>query len=309
MYEEYQKKLRETAEGFLVGTGEDSELVIDNLKGIKKFDKPEIISLLNYFASIEKNPKTLYYIVKEIAKHRDKSSIRILTELLTTYKENNEQYLKVRCMAANALGSIKDESTIVPLMYVMNDKEENYKIRLCAAEALGKLGTGQAVMPLIKILSDDEEKSIYLKESATKALGMIGDERAVEPLINILEIQKDIKDKFSFLREKAVEALGKLNFNKDKRLEALKKVIYDKSPHVRASAIEAISEIEHNEILDIIEPMIYDDNECVAKTAVCALYNIKGEEYILKLLTKKDLPTHCRTEIEEILEDREDDNE
>lgn len=309
MHEKNRKNLREVADKFFVGTGESSDIVIENLKKLKNFDKLEAITLLNYFASIEKNPKTLYFIVKEIAKHKDKSSAWVLIEILTGFKSEADQYLKVRCTAANALGVIKDESATIPLMYIMNDREENYRVRLCAAESLGKLGSGQAVMPLIRILSDDEEKSVYLKESATKALGMLGDERAVEPLINILDMKKEIVGKFSFLKEKAVEALGRLNINKDKRVEALKKVLYDKSPHVRASAIEALSETQHDGVVDLIEPLVYDDNESVAKTAICALYNLEGEEYILKLLTKENLPTVCRVEIEEILEENENDEE
>lgn len=307
MSEENRKKfLEESAAKFLVGTGETSEIVVENLKKLKGFDKQEAIALLNYFAGIENNPKTLYYIVKELEKYKDKSSVGVFIELLTSFKCDKDQFLKVRCTAANALGNLKDESAIVPLMYVMNDRDENYRLRLGAAESLGKLGNGHAVMPLIKILSDDEEKSIYLKESATKALGMLGDERAVDPLINILEMKRDLLDKFTFLREKAVEALGKLNFKKDKRVEALKKVLYDKSPHVRASAIESLSETEHETVVELIEPMINDDNESVAKTAICALYNLEGRDYLLKLLTRENLPTACRVEIEEILEEEDE---
>ncbi len=309
MHEDNIKKLQEAAAKYLIGTGETSEIVIENLKELKKFKKEEAVLLLNYFAGIEKNPKTVYYIVKEITKYKDKSSLQPLIDLLTALEGDKEQFLKIRCTVASALGHIGDESAILSLMYVMNNKDEHYRLRLCAAESLGKLGTGQAVMPLIKILSDDEEKSVYLKESATKALGMIGDERALDPLINVLDMQKYIVDKFTFLREKAVEALGKLNFNKDRRIDALRKVLRDKSSHVRASAIEALCETGEEEVLGLIEPMVYDDNESVAKTAIHALYELQGDKYLEKLLEKENLPTCCRVEIEEILEEEKLDEE
>jgi len=308
MQEKNIKKFREMADKFLIGKEESSDIVIGNLKKIKDFDRKEAVDLLNYFAGIESNPNTLLYIVKELEKYKDNNSIPVLIEILTAFR-GEDQFLKVRCTTANALGNFKDENAIVPLMYIMNDREENYRLRLGAAEALGKLGNGQAVMPLIKILSDDEEKSVYLKESATKALGMLGDERAVEPLISVLDIQQDIIDKFTFLREKAVEALGKLNFKKDKRVKALKKVLYDKSPHVRASAIEALCETEDEGVVELIAPMLYDENESVAKTAIFALYNIEGREYLMDLLMREDLPTTCRLEIEEILEEDNDDED
>lgn len=309
MQEENNKKFEEIADKFLVGKGESSDIVIQNLKSINSLEKSEIIPALNYFASIEKAPRTLLHIVKEIGKHRDKASTSVLTNLLTNYKDDANQYLKVRCIAAGIIGQIKDESAIISLMYVMNDRDENYKLRLAAAEALGKIGNSQAVMPLIGIVSDDEEQSVYLKESATKALGMIGDERAVEPLISILDVQKDIIDKFTYLKEKIVETLGKFNFKQDERLYALKKVLNDKSPHVRASAVEAISEIENDNIVSIIEPMLHDNNEGVAKTTVYAIYTIEGKDGLLRLLKQQDLPSACKDEVFEILDEEDDDED
>ena len=89
-----------------------------------------------------------------------------------------------------------------------------------AAEALGKIGNSQAVSPLIKIVSDEDEKSVYLRESAAKALGMIGDERAVDSLINILETRQGMLDKFTYLKEKAIEALAKLTHKEERRITA-----------------------------------------------------------------------------------------
>jgi HEAT repeat protein len=309
MQEENRKKLQEQAQNFLIGQGSDPDVVINRLKEIRSLNRQEAVSLLNHFADLEKNAKILNYIIQEIGKYKDKASIGILIDLLTGYKEKKNEYLKVRCTVAGVLGVIKDESAVLPLMYIMNDRDEDYRLRLAAAESLGKIGSNQAVSPLIKIVSDDEEKSVYLKESATKALGMIGDEGAVEPLINLLDVQKDIVDKFTYLKEKIVEVLGKLNFKKDRRIEALRKVLCDRSPHVRASALEALSETEDESVLEYIEPLLKDDNESVAKTAVFAIYNLMGDEYLETLLDRGDLPMLCREEIEEILAEEGEDGD
>lgn len=289
---------------------------IDRLKTLlKNLKRNEAVSLLNSSANEEKDPKTLLYIVKELGKYKDRSSVNVLIELLNGFKDNREDYQDVRQTAANILGNFKDETAILPLMYIMNDKDESYRVRLWAADALGKIGSSQAVPPLLKIMDDEDEKSVYLKESAAKALGRIDDERAVESLAKIVEDRNNVIDKFIFLKEKAIEALGKLTHKKERRVEALKNVLKDDSPHVRASAIEALSDIDDPDVTDMIEPMLYDSNESVAKTTVCALYNREGKEYIVRLLRRDDLPPACKDEIMQILEEidkgelEEDDDE
>ncbi len=306
MQDDNTERFRSLTREFLPKKGETPDDAIKKLGKVKNLGRNEAVPLLNHLAGMEKHPKILFYIVKEMGRYKDKTSARILIELLTGFKENKDKYIDVKSAAATILGNIKEESAIVPLMYVMNDREESYRTRLWAADALGKIGNSQAVIPLMKIVSDEEEKSVYLKESAAKALGMIGDERAVESLINILETRQGMFDKFTYLKEKAVEALGKLGHKKESRIKALKNVLNDESPHVRASAVQALSEIEDDDITSVIKPMIYDSNESVCKTAVCALYNREGREYILKLLEKKDMSSVCKQEIMEILAEDED---
>lgn len=309
MPEDKLERLHILAKEFLLGEGETPNDAIKRLQKIKNLDKNEAVLILNQLANIVNEPQILLHIVKELGKYKDKNSIHTLIDLLTGFKENRGLYLDVRSAAANILGNIKDENAIVPLMYVMNDREESYRLRLWAAEALGKIGNSQAVLPLMKIVSDEEEKSVYLKESAAKALGMIGDERAVDSLIDILETRQGMIDKFSYLKEKVIEALGKLTHKQEIRIKALRKVLEDESPHVRASALDALSEMDDDRITAIIEPMIYDTNEKVARTAICCLYNREGKDYAIELLRKADLPAACRDEIMEILEEEDEDEE
>jgi hypothetical protein len=306
MKEGQKEKFSKIATDFLIGKGENPDFVIENLQKLKKYPDKEVVDMLKYFACIEKDPKVLFHIISELGKYRDKNSTMVLIEILIKYRENPGQYLKVRCQAANSLGKISDENAVLPLMMIMNDRNENYRLRLLAAESLGKIGSSQAVLPLIKIVADQDEKSVYLKESAAKALGMLDDERAVEPLIKILETKQEIMDKFSYLKEKIIEALGRLSFKKDRRIYALKNVLDDESPHVRSSAVEALSEIDDEKVIPLIEKMIFDKNESVAKTAILALYNVQGKNYILEMLDNPNLPDCCREEIVLILEEEEE---
>lgn len=311
MLEENKDNLEKLLEEFLIGKDCNPDAAIEKLNSLKNLSKQEAVVIINFFARKETNPSVLLHIVKMMGKFKDKSSVNVLIEILTDYKkpEEQENYLKVRCMAATVLGDIKDDSAVVPLMYIMNDKNEYYKIRLSAAEALGKIGNVYAVSPLINIVTDEEEKSVYLRESAAKALGMLGDERAVDPLISIIETKRGIVDKFTFLKEKTIEALGKLGFNQDKKLKALKNTLLDESPHVRIRTMEALCEIDDESIFTLIEPMLYDEDEDVARNAVNALYNLQGREYVINLLQKHDLPKPCREEIYEILEEDDEDED
>jgi len=311
MLEENKEKFEKLLEEFLIGRDCNPDDAIRKINQLKNLEEKDTVSILNFFATKETNPKVLLHIVQMLGKYKNKSSVSVLIDILTDYKNSEEQdkYLKIRCATANILGSIKDDSAVVPLMYIMNDKNEYYKIRLSAAEALGRIGNVYAVTPLINIVTDEEEKSVYLRESAAKALGMLGDERAVDPLISIIETKKGMIDKFTFLKEKTIEALGKLGFNPDKKLNALQKTLMDESPQVRISSMEALCEIDDETVTPLIESMLYDQDSDVAISAVNALYNIQGRDYVINLLQKQDLPECCRAEIHEILEEDDDEEE
>ena len=60
-------------------------------------------------------------------------------------------------------------------------------------------------------------------------------------MVSILETKQGIMDKFSFLKERAIEALSKMGFNDNERVfKALKNSLSDESTQVRINAIEAL---------------------------------------------------------------------
>lgn len=218
-------------------------------------------------------------------------------------KTDKEKYLKVRCAAINALGRLKDERAVIPLMYVLNDKTENYRIRLNAAEALGRIGDTYALNPLINLVADDQESSVYVRESAAKALGMLGDVRAIKPLVSILESKRGIFNKFSFLKERVLEAIGKIGPDSDKNtVRALKESLMDEAPSVRLSAVEALSSMGDPSLIKILIPVVFDnEEEDVAREAVRGIYNLEGCLELKNLLGDEKLPGWSRDEIETLL--------
>lgn len=275
------------------------------LKRLERIDSEKLCLILNYFLTLEKDKETLSYMVKVLSKCQNKLTIEILSDMLiSSLNDNTEENLKLQCEIANTLGRSKDSDSVMPLLYVMNNKDENYKLRLACADALGRIGSSYAVTPLIDLVRDDEEKSIYLRESAAKALGMLGDMRAVEPLANILESKNGLLDRFTFLKERIVETLGRLGqYGDEKSIHALKHALEDEAPCVRISAIDALSEIDDDRVIPLIEQMLEDKDEEVARAAIFALYEMFGREYISSLLHSESLQECCKDEIKELLEE------
>jgi len=158
---------------------------------------------------------------------RRDSAIESLVEIGEPAVEPLIQALKdedsfVREGAAEALGKIGDKRAVEPLIHALND--EDWQVRWEAAEALDELGyepkndtekayyliarknwdelvkMGEpAVEPLIQALKDED---IFVREAAVEALGKIGDKRAVEPLIHVLDYARVRQDKVVTALEK-----------------------------------------------------------------------------------------------------------
>ena len=210
----------------------------------------------------------------------------------------SDDSLRIRCAAVQALGKIRDNRAIIPMMSILNNRDENYRLRLAVAESLGKLGDDFAVSPLIAILADEREKSVYLKESVAKALGMLGDIRAIEPLIDILESKRGIRDKFNFLKEQVIEAIGRIGRPNRKATDSLLVTLQDEAPSIRLAAVEALAAIGDEDCLNALKGRVFDEDDEVAKAAAYAVYHLGGREAIDELLTRENLPRFLREELE-----------
>ena len=278
------------------------------------YDKENLTKIYNYILSNSKSAEILIYVIKCSDKFRDKSTLSILLDMLLmknfaneASEHTKEMFTNVRSLCAKAISNYKDTSSVTPLLYCLNNKDENYKIRLACADALGKIGDKYAVAPLIEVVKDEEEKSVYLRESAASALGMLGDLRAVDPLVSILETQKGIWSKFTFLKERVIEALGKLRLSDNERVfNALKDSLFDESPQIRINAIEAIMDSENPQAEETIRTCLSDKDDEVKKNALIALYNMIGREILDEVVNEPSYPDILKIEAVSMIEEYED---
>ena len=112
--------------------------------------------------------------------------------------------LKVRWEAVKALSRIGEPSVEA---FVQALKDESELIRREAAVALGEIKDEKAIEPLITALTTDEESEV--RGSAADALGSIGDNRAVEPLKKALKDESGVFGEKG--KDKAFTSLEKIS--------------------------------------------------------------------------------------------------
>lgn len=281
--------------------------------------KDELAQIYSWVIENSFDIPLLSQTIKEIDKLRNPENLDVLIDFLIsktndkfiTSKSEENDFINLKVLAVKVIGNFQDKKAVPALLYCLNSKSENYKIRLCIAEALGKIGDKGAVESLINVVKDESEKSVYVRESAAKALGMLGDLKAIEPFILVLQSKKTFLDKFTFLKEQIIEAIGKLNAPEDRRiLEVLKDSLKDESAQVRLNAIESLSNSEYEEAGDLIQEMLFDEDDEVKKGAMISLYNMFGKSKIAEILEEVDnLPEVLAPLSSELLDMEEDEDE
>lgn len=274
--------------------------------------KDEIAVFYNKLLQTQHDPDILMCIIKRLNTFKPQNCLDTLLDIILlkdSFKENlaeTEKYIDLRANVAKVISNYKDNKAVLPLLYCMNNKDEHYKVRLACAEALGKIGDKYAVTPLIDLVSDEEEKSVYVRESAATALGMIGDMRAVDSLVKILETKKTFLNKFTFLKERVIEALGKINSPSERVFKALKNSLDDESPQIRINAIEALMNSNDERAIDMIKKALFDKDEEVIENAVIALYNLQGADIMNEIIESNEYSIKAKRQAQEILYEYED---
>lgn len=279
--------------------------VLSNISILERdFDEQKLIDLYNYILETINEPDILIGIIKMSDSHKNSITLSKLVDILLL-KNTEDNLVNVRALCAKAISNYKDTSTVGALLYCLNNKQENYKIRLACADALGRIGDKYAVEPLIDVVKDENEKSIYVKESATFALGLLGDTSAIDPLVAIMESKQGLLDKFSFLKEKIIEALGKLNLNNQKVFKVLKSSLLDSSPIVRINTIEALMNSEYDEAESLIRTALRDEDEEVQKNALTALYNMIGRDILDEVIALPSYSESLKIEAQNMIDEYE----
>ncbi len=279
----------------------------------KDYPSEYLILIYNYFFEHSDNYEILMFLLQKIDKYKDKSSRAVLIDSLimkdklASRLSDIDAITRIRVNITKALANTKDSQAVYPLLYCLNSKEENYKVKLSCADALGKIGDKYAVLPLMNIVEDESESSVYVKESAVSALGMLGDEKAVDSLVSILESKKGFADKFTFLKERALEALNKLNFKGDRVFNALVKSLKDESPQIRINAIEVLMNSDDDRAVDLIKNMLQDNNREVVQNAVIALYNLLGDDILNEIVFSENYTDVAKSEALKLQDDLRND--
>lgn len=136
----------------------------------------------------DKDPFVRQEVAYALGSTLNSRAVPALVERLNTDKEDG-----VRGAAAVALGTIRDESAVVPLAQVLSPSgsaprgsrkrktRENEFVLRSAARSLGMIGSRAAVPALIQLLSNDALADDLRREAAA-ALGLIGDPSAIPAL-------------------------------------------------------------------------------------------------------------------------------
>ena len=271
-----------------------------------QYNSDELSEIYSKLLGEIKAPDFLRILIKEIDILKHPKNLDDLIDFILDCDSKDfddaSEYLNLKVLCIKAISNYKDIKAVTPLLYCLNNKNENYKFRLAAAEALGKIGDKNAVESLIDVVSDENEKSVYVRESAALALGMIGDARALDAFVGILEAKKTFLDKFTFLKERIIEALNKIDFSNNKRaIAALKEALNDESSQVRINAIESLMNSKVEQAPDLIWKMLYDNEQEVRKNAVIALYNLEGRDVLIKIISDETLNPDCAQEAQDVL--------
>jgi len=123
-------------------------------------------------------------------------------ELSESLIEEGMKYHDVQIRAIQALGELRNEKAVEPLINEFNDEEP--QIRCAIALALGNIKSKKAVPALLEKIND---AYWYVRRDCAIALGEIGDLMAMDALIEKLDDNYlDVVEKST----KAIEKLGKI---------------------------------------------------------------------------------------------------
>ena len=213
-----------------------------------------------------------------------------------------------KALASKVTDSVKEE--IAQVLNVNTDRMTAGQAIAYAQVAKAIKGDKNAFEALGSVVCDEDEKSAYVKESAVVALGNLGDNRALDVFSAIMSSNKMFLDKFSYLKERVVEAISKLDASKEsKAIQILEKSLLEPSSRVRISSIEALMNLETSKSYELIyDRLMYDDDLEVRRNALVALYNLSDREILDKVIMG-DFPFELKEFAKDLIHEYEDDNE
>ena len=195
------------------------------------------------------------------------------TEKLAALLGQTDERPAVRGNAALALGLMKAEKGLAPLLAAVKDPDA--MVRASAASALGRFPLPMIVPPLTAALRDDDRK-VRLK--AAGSLGQSTNALAVPPLIRALGEDRDKQ-----VREVVAAALGSL---KDRRAAgALINALTDDYVNVQINAARALGAMREPAALAPLLMNLQSRESAVRGAAALALGDLGDRQAIPPLIT------------------------
>lgn len=203
-------------------------------------------------------------IARSLAELGDKNAVKPLADLATRSKDN---FAKVA--AIEALGALKDQKAVEPLMKIATDENVEPYVNKKAILALGEIGDPAATPAIVKMLFHERKGLSFYPESSF-AVYQIGP-TATPPILTVLEgkdeplkawaAEHDIFQEA--LLAKASQVLGDLG--EPKAIPILRKYLSYKAPDalregiVRMQAVEALGRMRATEAAPEIAKLLTEE--------------------------------------------------
>lgn len=193
-------------------------------------------------------------------------------------KSLSDDEAKIRTLAAKSLKKYYQhyQRTITEeLIKLLHDPDN--QTALSAAEALSEAADPKTVENLLKFIYGGDEK---LKIYSIIACKKIKDDNIKEALVKLIKESGGTDDKK--ILSAAINALSE-NITPDLLPLIIKKGLQDEDARVRASAIEAISNLNMDKavLIELLRPMLSENNARIVANACAALYKA-GDDTIFE---------------------------
>lgn len=224
---------------------------------------------------------------------------------------------RVRQKAVNDLLKSKDKRVVDSLIH-KGLKDDDFFVRRSSVQALGKLKDKRAVGPLIEVF----KKDLTIGEEAALAIGQIGGSEAVKFLKELIEsddyikrgygigglaqlenkdfsplFYKFTKDRFYFVRERAVEGLRRIERRKVKTINIYTRLLKDKDPQIRGYAVEDVARLGNKGLYKYINEGLRDNDPFVRKKAVLAAGILRDERNVDSLVELLNRDAYLKKDI------------
>jgi len=245
------------------------EVVIE----LAAFGEAAILPLINTFSS---DNSSVSYAITALEQIGEKA----IPALVESLSDSN---IHTRYWSACALGDIKDERAVVPLLEALAIELKS-NVRAGIISALGKIGDKRAIKALIQALQDN---SSSVRSSAAEKLGHFADQEVIKALIPKLE------DESYFVRSWSAESLGKIGDSQAivPLVTALSK---EKEIEVSCAIVRALGQFKgESHAVEALLPLLknpeYDsDLRCQVALALGKLGDSKAVPPLIQTLSDKD---------------------